>query len=188
MYFSAQLIYFYSFIYFILLLGHPYKMFRFPLLHLLWWWVGLLPKKKKNEHLKVPGFQTRPGTMPWELRVLNEKWNIFKSKEKKRRKKKRKGILVNKEYIWLRKKEFLILLPNKVILISAIAWGGAGGPAPPPPSLILTGTSNLVSSQALPAAFWFNFWVELNAVKRLKILFQRPYISKSSGGACPWTP
>ena len=187
MYFSAQLIYFYSFIYFILLLGHPYKMFRFPLLHLLWWWVGLLPKKKKNEHLKVPGFQTRPGTMPWELRVLNEKWNIFKSKEKKRRKKKRKGILVNKEYIWLRKKEFLILLPNKVILISAIAWGGAGGPAPPP-SLILTGTSHLVSSQALPAAFRFNFWVELNAVKRLKMLFQRPYISKSSGGACPWTP
>ena len=136
MYFSAQLIYFHSFIYFILLLGHPNKMFDFPLLHLLWWWVGLLPPPhppQKNEHLKVPGFQTRPGTMPCELRVLNEKWNIFKSKEKKRRKKKRKGILLNKEYIWLRKKEFLILLPNKVILISAIAWGGAGGPAPPPP-------------------------------------------------------
>ena len=71
-------------------------------------------------------------------------------------------------------------------------WGAGGGggaaPPPPPPPLILTGTSNLVSSQALPAAFRFNFWVELNAVKRLKMLFQRPYISKSSGGACPWTP
>ena len=54
---------------------------------------------QKNEHLKVPGFQTRPGTMPCELRVLNEKWHIFKSKEKKKKKKKRKGILLNKEYI-----------------------------------------------------------------------------------------
>ena len=24
--------------------------------------------------------------------------------------------------------------------------------------------------------------------QRLKMLFQIPYISKSSGGACPWTP
>ena len=109
-------------------------------------------------------------------------------KVKKRKEEKKEKRYFAQQRVHLTKKEGIFNpLPNKVILISAIAWGGAGGPAPPPP-LILTGTSNLVSSQALPAAFRFNFWVELNAVKRLKMLFQRPYISKSSGGAYPWTP
>ena len=30
--------------------------------------------------------------------------------------------------------------------------------------------------------------LEINTLRRLKMLFQRPYSSKSSGEACPWTP
>ena len=39
-----------------------------------------------------------------------------KKKEKEREKRKRKGVWLNKEYIWLRKKGFLSLLPNKLLL------------------------------------------------------------------------
>ena len=74
MYFSAQLIYFYSFIYFILLLGHPYKMFRFPLLHLLWWWVGLLPQKKKKWTLEGSWVPDKAGNHA--MRVKGTEWKM----------------------------------------------------------------------------------------------------------------
>ena len=77
---------------------------------------------------------------------------------------------------------------------------------PPPPPIILTGTFNLVSGHAtlftLPfrsmcsfrldkvsKLFIYGFnkekLLEINALRRLKILFQRPCSSKSSGVHAP---
>jgi len=89
----------------------------------------------------------------------NNKIIGFKSKEKKKRKRKEKRYFAQQRVHLTKKEGIFNSFAKQIDTYQCRSMGRGRGACPPPPPIIWTGTFNLVSHHALPAAFRFNVFI-----------------------------